>query len=89
MRPTVYREPTDDELDDDDEFKVIFGLNFNPKGIGYYFQTNIWSIFATFIGNKSRRFPKKIAEPATTLPAKFVHRPWISKTKGKLLGISL
>ena len=46
-------------------------------------------IFATFIGNKSRRFPKKIAEPATTLPAQFVHRPWFSKTKGKLLGIPL
>ena len=41
MRPIVYREPREDELNDDDEFKVIFGLKFSPKGTGYYLQTKI------------------------------------------------
>ena len=43
MRPTVYREPRDDELDDADEFKVIFGLKPNPKGTAFtnkYFSLN-------------------------------------------------
>ena len=50
MRPTVYREPTDDELDDDDEFKVIFGLKFSPKGTGYYLQTKI--VYISYIYRK-------------------------------------
>ena len=36
-RPTVYRKPRDDELNDDDEFKVIYGLKPNPKGTKYYY----------------------------------------------------
>lgn len=36
LRPTVYREPRDDELDVDSEFKVIFGRKPNLKGTKCY-----------------------------------------------------
>lgn len=47
---------------------------------------NNFFIFATFVGNKSRRFPKKNAETGIKNIPKFVHRPFLSEVKGKLLG---
>ena len=46
-------------------------------------------IFATFIGNKSRKFSKNNAEAGIKSIPKFVHRPFFSHVKGKLLGTRL